>query len=128
MSVVAAVNQIIKKRQRDGKVEVLVQWAVSWASTEEMAGQAVSRIMGTRVRDGIVEFLTNWDCSWIDIGDELMQGDLWQPFLDQEAKDEANEADDVPKPEEAKKPKTTKRNLEDASVGTRRSVRQRGTL
>ena len=119
---VAAVNQIIKKRQRNGKVEVLVQWAVTWSSVEEMAGQAVSQIMDSRVREGVTEFLVNWSCSWIDIDDELMKGDLWQPFLDQEAKDEADEAEDAPKGVE--KPKATKRKLDDIAVGLRRSARK----
>ncbi len=60
MSVVATVNQIVKKRQTGGRVQVLVQWAVSWASADEMVGQAVSQIMGTRVQDGVTEFLVNW--------------------------------------------------------------------
>jgi hypothetical protein len=106
---------------------VLVQWAVSWASVNEMAGQSVSQIMGTRVRDGNQEFLVNWSCSWIDIGDELMKGDLWQPFLDQEAKDEADEADEAPSPEELEKVKATKRSLNSVAVGTRRSLRGKVT-
>ena len=126
MSVIAAVNQIIKKRVYNGKVEVLVQWAVSWASVEDMAGQSVSQIMDRRVRNGDHEFLVNWSCSWIDIGDELMKGDLWQPFLDQEAKDEADEAEEAPMSEEVKKVKPPKRSLNDVAVGTRRSVRNRG--
>ena len=127
MSVIAAVNQIIKKRHQNGKVEVLVQWAVSWASVNEMAGQSVSQIMGTRVRNGNYEFLVNWSCSWIDIGDELMKGDLWQPFLDQEAKDEADEAEEAPDSEEVKKVKPPKRSLNDVAIGVRRSVRSKGT-
>jgi hypothetical protein len=57
MSVIATVNQIIKKRHVDGKVEVLVQWAVTWAGAAEMVGQAVSQIMGTRTRNGTVQLL-----------------------------------------------------------------------
>jgi hypothetical protein len=111
-------------RQRNGKADVLVQWAVSWASVEEMAGQAVSQIMGTRTRDGAVEFLVNWSCSWTDVDEELMKGDLWQPFLDQEAK---NEADETAGPKEKEKVKAAKRGFEDAGTGTRRSLRGKGT-
>jgi hypothetical protein len=133
MSVVAVVNQIIRKRQVQGKVQVLVQWAVSWASAEEMVGQVVSQIMGTRVRGGVTEFLTNWACSWTDISDELMAGDMWQPFLDEEAKAEADEeaepkdgADEKAKSKDGAKTKVAvamKRGVEDADV--RRSVRNR---
>ncbi len=125
MSVIAAVNQIIKKRQRNGKVDVLVQWAVSWASVDDMTGQGVSQIMDTRVRNGRYEFLVNWSCSWIDIDDELMKGDLWQPFLDQEAKEEADEAERAPKSDEVREVRATKRSLNDVAVGTRRSDRKR---
>lgn len=126
MSVIAAVNQIIKKRRYNGKVDVLVQWAVSWASVDDMTGQGVSQIMDTRVRNGRYEFLVNWSCSWIDIDDELMKGDLWQPFLDQEAKEEADEAERAPKSDEMREVRATKRSLNDVAVGTRRSVRNRG--
>ena len=126
MSVVAVVNQIIRKRQVQGKVQVLVQWAVSWASAEEMVGQVVSQIMGTRVRGGVTEFLTNWACSWTDISEELMAGDMWQPFLDDEAKAEADEELQEAKPKDGAKTKVAvavKRGVEDADV--RRSVRNR---
>jgi hypothetical protein len=154
---IATVNQIIEQRQLNGKVEVLLQWAVSWASVEEMAGQSVSQIMGTRVRpDGVAEFLVNWSCSWATVDEELMQGDLWQPFLNQEAKDEADqttprpreaegtkstqattpmpkakdEADQTtPRPREAegtKSTQATKRKSDDVADGRRRSLRKQG--
>ncbi len=104
---------------------MLVQWAVSWASAAEMLGQAVSQVMATRVRDGVTEFLVNWNCTWVDLSEELMAGDLWQPFLDQEAKDEADVAEGVPKEEaEVKKAKATKRKADDDGADVRRSLRK----
>ena len=91
-----------------------------------MVGQVVSQIMGTRVRGGVTEFLTNWACSWTDISEELMAGDMWQPFLDDEAKAEADEELQEAKPKDGAKTKVAvavKRGVEDADV--RRSVRNR---
>jgi hypothetical protein len=125
MSTIAVVNQILMKRQTGGRIQVLVQWAVSWASAAEMQGQAVSQIMGTRVRNDVTEFLINWSCSWVDLSDELMAGDLWQPFLDQEAKDEADRAVEVSKEEaKVKKAEATKRKADDDGADVRRSLRK----
>ncbi len=120
LTVVRRVLRVLARVEaRDGAV----------ASPDVAAACALTfcRVLARLVRDGVVEFLTNWSCSWIDIGDELMGGDLWQPFLDQEAKDEADEAGKVPRPKEVEKPKATKRNLDDVTVGTRRSFRRQGT-
>ena len=125
MSIIAAVNQILKKRLTGGKVQVLVQWAVSWSSAAEMQGQAVSQVMATRTRGDVTEFLVNWNCSWVDLSDELMAGDLWNPFLEQEARDEADGAEEEPNEEaEVKKAKRTKRGADDGGADLRRSLRK----
>jgi len=96
MSESAAVNQIMKMHRRGGKAEVLVQWACSWASLEQMEGQAVAQVLDTRVRDGVFEALVMWACTWTEVDNDVMAGDLWQQFLDEEAKNEADE--DLKKP------------------------------
>ena len=104
---------------------MLVQWAISWASAAEMQGQAISQVMATRTRGDVTEFLVNWNCSWVDLSDELMAGDLWNPFLEQEAKDEADGAEEEPNEEaEVKKAKTTKRSADDGGADLRRSLRK----
>jgi hypothetical protein len=125
MSTIAAVNQILKKRLTGGRIQVLVQWAVSWASAAEMQGQAVSQVMATRKQGDVTEFLVNWNCSWVDLSDELMAGDLWNPFLEQEARDEADGAEEVPNEKaEVKKAEKTKRRAVDDGADVRRSLRK----
>ena len=101
MSESAAVNQIMKMRRRGGKAEVLVQWACSWASLQQMEGQAVAQVLDTRVRDGVFEALVMWACTWTEVDNDVMAGDLWQQFLDEEAKNEADEGLKEPAPEPA---------------------------
>jgi hypothetical protein len=95
------VTQIVALRRIGGKAEVLIQWACSWNTVAKLTGQAVAQVLDTRMKDGVFEVLVQWCCTWTDVDDELMAGDLWQPFLDGEAiaeADEGEESEDAPEP------------------------------
>ena len=42
-----------------------------------------------------------WACTWTEVDNDVMAGDLWQQFLDEEAKNEADEGLKEPAPEPA---------------------------
>ena len=88
------VTQIVALRQVNGKSEALIQWACSWNTMEKLAGQAVAQVLDTRMRNGIFEVLVQWCCTWTDVDDVLMSGDLWQPFLNSKAIEEAEKDDE----------------------------------
>jgi hypothetical protein len=115
------VTQIVSLRRVNGKSEVLVQWACSWNTVDKLAGQAVAQVLATRIKEGLLEVLVQWCCTWTEVDDELMSGDLWQPFLDGEAIAEADEAE---KSEDETKTKPgAKRGLL-ATAGESRDVRR----
>jgi hypothetical protein len=41
------------------------------------------------MHNGIFEVLVQWCCTWTDVDDVLMSGDLWRPFLNSNAIEEA---------------------------------------
>jgi hypothetical protein len=118
------VTQIVALRRINGKAEVLIQWACSWNTVEKLSGQAVAQVLDTRTKDGVFEVLVQWCCTWTDVDDELMAGDLWQPFLDGEAIAEADEGEESGEDDE--EPAVGEKR--DETKGVRRSLRQKNLV
>jgi hypothetical protein len=132
----AAVTQIVARRVRNGRPEALVQWACSWMRVVDVVDNGVVQWLDSREAAGGLEVLVQWAATWVDIDGELMDGDLWQPFLDSEACDEADEDRGKEKGKETeeetnKKEKQVKkvkqpREREAVVMGSRMSKRVRG--
>lgn len=118
------VTQIVAMRRVGGKAEVLVQWACSWKTVEQLTGQAVAQILDIRTKDGVFEVLVQWCCTWTDVDDELMAGDMWQPFLDGQAIAEADEEEEESGEDEV----PTVGEKREETKGVRRSLRRKNVV